>query len=390
MKNSIKFLALLVILFTAVVISCNKDDDCTPTTWYEDADGDGLGNPDVSTSNCDQPTGYVSNADDDDDTTVTTTECDNLTGIEQLVCLAENYLASLSSTQLSEAQLTYSVSTAQQWSNLPAGSNPRPGLGFGDMSAAQLVLAKALLTAASGTSDNEGWAELQQTLNADDYLSENGGGPVYSSGSYYLAILGTPSTTGTWEIMFGGHHLAFANTYSGGELVAGTPSFRGIEPMGTFTYGGSSNQPLDQEEAAFAAMLQGLSTTELASAELSGTWNDILLGPGEDDNFPTTSVGLQVGALTTAQKELVMTAIRTYVMDVSDDDAATILSTYESELDDTYIAYSGTTDVTTVGDYIRIDGPSVWIEYNVQNGVVLSDPHPHSIWRDKDADYGGN
>ena len=36
-------------------------------TWYEDLDGDGLGNGNVSESICTQPIGYVSNADDSDD-----------------------------------------------------------------------------------------------------------------------------------------------------------------------------------------------------------------------------------------------------------------------------------------------------------------------------------
>jgi len=44
--------------------------DCAgtpPTTWYQDADNDGLGNPDVSQESCDQPNGYVANSDDDND-----------------------------------------------------------------------------------------------------------------------------------------------------------------------------------------------------------------------------------------------------------------------------------------------------------------------------------
>jgi len=42
--------------------------DCPdPLTWYQDADADGLGDPDVSQDACDAPKGYVDNADDCDD-----------------------------------------------------------------------------------------------------------------------------------------------------------------------------------------------------------------------------------------------------------------------------------------------------------------------------------
>jgi hypothetical protein len=41
---------------------------CPATTWWEDADGDGFGNPDVSQSSCTLPSGFVDNALDCDDT----------------------------------------------------------------------------------------------------------------------------------------------------------------------------------------------------------------------------------------------------------------------------------------------------------------------------------
>lgn len=39
-------------------------DSCTETTWYEDADNDGFGDPNVSLEACEQPNGYVANDDD--------------------------------------------------------------------------------------------------------------------------------------------------------------------------------------------------------------------------------------------------------------------------------------------------------------------------------------
>ncbi|MFK8102658.1 MAG: YHYH protein [Saprospiraceae bacterium] len=67
----------MLLLFGGLLFltSCKKEEDsCTKTTWYEDADGDGLGNPAVSQAACDQPTGYVSNNGDPDDTNSSSAE----------------------------------------------------------------------------------------------------------------------------------------------------------------------------------------------------------------------------------------------------------------------------------------------------------------------------
>ena len=48
--------------------SCDDDDACPSLIWYQDADGDGLGNPDVSLTACEQPDGYVADNTDTDET----------------------------------------------------------------------------------------------------------------------------------------------------------------------------------------------------------------------------------------------------------------------------------------------------------------------------------
>lgn len=235
------------------------------------------------------------------------------------------------------------------------------------------------------------WAmtKSSSTSALNEYLAAHGGGSAYGRTGYYIAFLGSPADTGTWELQFGGHHLAVANTYTNGALAGATPSFRGIEPNGAFEYNGSTNEPMAAKEAAFAAALAALTTDQQANAKLSKTYSDLLLGPGQDWAFPTAKEGLQVYTLSADQKRLVLAAIAGYVNDIADDAAASILKRYKNELDNTYIAYSGTMALTARNDYIRIDGPSVWIEFSMQHGIVLSGNHPHSLWRDRTTDYGG-
>ncbi|MFT6808798.1 MAG: spore coat protein H [Saprospiraceae bacterium] len=71
MKNTFYFL-LVIFLSITLVTSCSEDEEaCTESIWYQDADGDGYGNPDITISACEQPDGYVQdNTDADDDTDI--------------------------------------------------------------------------------------------------------------------------------------------------------------------------------------------------------------------------------------------------------------------------------------------------------------------------------
>lgn len=313
-------------------------------------------------------------------------------GIEKTICLTDAFKKQLTEAQVAQVQLPYSVADAKRWSNLPQGmvrgNSKRTGLSFGAMNATQIRYAMALVKSVSGTTTNEGWDELQQLLNADSYLGANGGGDMYGAANYNIALLGTPAKTGTFEIQFGGHHLGFANTYKDGVLLGATPSFRGVEPFTTFTWNGKSNQPIQQEQAAFAAMLTELSEEQSAKAKLSGVYSDILLGPLKDNAFPASPQGIACSELNAKQKALIIKAITTYAGDVADGDA--IIKKYSKELDKTYLSYSGTTGMVTRNDYVRLDGPSIWLEYICQGGIVMRGNHPHSVWRDKKTDYGGN
>lgn len=308
---------------------------------------------------------------------------------QEIIDLANLFKATLTASQLSTLQLSYSYANARTWSNLPASMSPRLGIKMGTLNATQLTAAKNLIQAITGTPLGEGYNEIQGLWAADDYLSVNGGGTTYGNGNFYIAFFGNPAMTGTFEIQMTGHHRTVSNTYINGVLAGATPSFVASEPYASFTSGSITYQPMIEEKTALVNMLSGLTSSQLATAQQSTVFTDILLGPQDDWIFPATKIGLQVNTLNPSQKQLVVNAIETYVNDIDDISAAAIMTQYISEINETYVAFSGTTTLNNQNDYVRIDGPNVWIEYSTQNGIILSPKHPHSVWRDHTKDYGG-
>ena len=322
-----------------------------------------------------------------------------------VVTKALAFKALLTTAQQQVLEQTYTTSLAQKWSNLPCAATCRNGIGLGTLTSDQLAAALTLIQAALGTAANEGFDEFQQIRMADDVLAAaqggGGGGPGgggYGAGLYYLAFLNTPSNTGAWMMQFGGHHYAANIGFNLGHVVSTTPHFYGLEPL-SFTVNGTTYAPLTQEHDAMTALLASLSSTQLAAAKLSQTFSDATMIPGETNggngSFPTTKVGLAVSTLSAAQKQLLLDAMKPWVQDMDSTVAANLLAIYQGEMDGTYIAFTGS---GTSGDassflnsntnYARIDGPSVWIEFVCQSGVVFRNQiHYHTVWRDHLRDY---
>jgi Protein of unknown function (DUF3500) len=314
------------------------------------------------------------------------------TDMANIVKLAEAFKATLSASQITSLQdATYNKAHAQKWSNFPImGYKDRVGLQTNTLSATQWTAFNALLKAATGTGTNEGNEEYLGIMAADDYLHTYSG-ENFGSGFYYIAYIGMPSTTALWCLQIGGHHGTIIHTYNGGKMTGGTPSFRSTEPYPTWTVGSITYQPVVQETTAFANFLKGLSATELSSAKRASAQNDIIVGPQKDANFPTTKTGIKGSSLSSSQKDLMLAAIKTYVDDLDDKAAAAVLIKYKAEIDETFVSYYGGTTMAAKGDYILIDGPSVWIEWSMQAGATIkTSVHPHSVWRDRKSDYGAN
>ncbi len=364
------------------------------------------------------------------------------TGTKAVVSAANAFLNTLDADQQAEVLLDLTEANATAWSNLPCGSSCRPGIELGSLTDTQLAAAQQLLKVATGTGKGSGYDQITQIIKADDVLasvqatSSAGTGPApsdtasstasadpsasdsasadpsssatdaptgappsggtggggsfgYGSGLYYMAFLGTPSADGTWQLHFGGHHLAVDLTYKKGKVAGASPFFLGVEPTSWTADDGTTYTPLEEQRNGLLALTGSLSTEQLAAAKLSATYNDVLLGPGEDGQFPETKEGIKVSELSPKQKQLVLKAIRPWVANVDDATAKQLMKTYERELNETYVAYSGGTALDTQGDYVRIDGPGVWVEFVCQNGLVIQGKvHYHTVYRDHTRDYG--
>jgi len=180
---------------------------------------------------------------------------------------------------------------------------------------------------------------------------------------------------------------------------------------------GTRHAPMEAQRKAVYDLAEAIQSDSAgaAAAKLSGTFTDVIMGASgnTDANFktlsyPTSGRGLQYGAMNAAQQAYVRAAIAAWVDNQAADVASELRAAYLSDdaLKDTWVAYgvgqggradfaaypnTAATPLAAQHSYIRIDGPRVWIEFVVQQGVLYgTNIHYHSLWRDKTADYGGS
>ena len=58
-------------------------------------------------------------------------------------------------------------------------------------------------------------------------------------------MLGRPAADGTWQLQFGGHHLAINVAYKNGAVSGASPYFIGVEPTSWTATDGTTYAPLD-------------------------------------------------------------------------------------------------------------------------------------------------
>ncbi len=304
-----------------------------------------------------------------------------------VVAATQVFLATLDDATRKKVVYAFTDNQSRQtWSNYPSQQVPRKGVALSDLTdeskAAAMALVKTMLS-------DEGYEQVKTIQEADDWLKENSASGTDSFGSdtdYYIAVYGTASTTDSFMVQFGGHHLARNYTYKG-STASITPAFTGTEPK-TFTVGSTDVEPMKEKASTAFALFDSLTSAQDAKAKLTATINDILMGPGVDSGTFPSSEGLLVSELPASQKALVLKAIEAWVDDANPGIAASLMKTYESQLDQTRIAYANSKTVDGESTYLRIDGPRVWIELVNTRSRSTPNVHYHGVYRDKTDDYG--
>jgi hypothetical protein len=270
---------------------------------------------------------------------------------------------------------------------MQVGATERNGLMLGDMNPAQEKAALALVAA---TLSRDGYQKAMQVVDADQVLEERsaptrkpGTRTRFGRAEYYVAILGKPSTTDTWMLQFGGHHLAINVTVAGGQNVL-APTHTGTQPA-SYQLEGRMVRPLGDENDKAFALVNALNEEQRKQAILGFEVRNLVLGPGADGKTIAPE-GVRASTLTAAQRTMLVDLTREWVEIIGDAAAAARMKEIQAGMGETYFAWAGAT-TNGKGAYFRIHGPTVFIEYAPQGSGDTNIEHIHTIYRDPTNDY---
>jgi hypothetical protein len=306
----------------------------------------------------------------------------------RIVAAAQALVSTLDDAGKAKVQFPFEGEQKTRWSNLPTGIFKREGLRVGDLTPPQRAAVTGLLQAALST---DGYRKVTEIVRGDEVLRTGGGGqgrrggggrggPTFGEDEYYLAFLGTPSTTTPWRLQYGGHHLAINLTLAASQASM-APSLPAAQPA-TYTLEGREIRPLGKENDKAFALMGALDEKQRGQAIIGAKVADLVLGAGQDGRVIQPE-GLRASAMSTAQQEMLLELVREWAGIMNDAYAAPRMAEIRSNLPQTYFAWSGPTTSGSAA-YFRVQGPTLVIEYAPQGGV----DHIHTIYRDPTNDYG--
>ena len=318
----------------------------------------------------------------------------------QMTEAAAELLARLTPAQREAVSYPFTGEARTNWSNTPPYVHARPGLSFADLTEAQRRAAHGLLRASMSS---QGYQKITGVIRLDrihgdrelerlaTHGPEAGARPYYQeeaesfgSGSYAIAIFGSPESGSDWGWLIQGHHMGANFTVTDGR-TGFTPLFLGATPLvlehGIHAGWSALSHEVTRGVELMAALTQEQRSVATVSEDVP---NDVLTGVGRHETV-SASEGLQGAAMTSAQQRLLRVLVEEYVRN-SDFDAA------EAQLaaigavgwDELRFTWRGPADDPAAPFYYRVQGERILIE------LTQRPNHIHTIVRDPVNDYGAN
>ena len=321
----------------------------------------------------------------------------------QMSAAARGFLQSLAVEQRNIALRDFDDEGGRTyWSNLPAMFVERSGIRLGDLSNSQRRRLHDLMRASTSS---QGYQKIAGVIRLDEILHEDASAAVrngtrdlpdelvesWTAENYWVSVFGDPQQDSTWGWQLSGHHLAANFTVFEGRLSF-TPMFLGAEPHEVMDGLDAGWKVLAQEAERGFELLQSLDSEQRSKAVIgSHVPRDVFEGPGRKGDIEHFS-GLSASELNAAQSSLLWALLREYVGNADHDAAAAHLDKIMADgLGRVYFAWIGPVDDVNSKYYYRVHGPSILIEYVVEEGVGgAAANHTHSIVRDPGNDYGAD
>jgi hypothetical protein len=318
----------------------------------------------------------------------------------RMAAAATKFLKSLTPEQRQQATFAFGDSERTHWHFIPTELFKRNGLTLGEMTPAQQLLARELLSAGLSQRGYLTATQLMEleailgALEAERRAAQPPGDTTQQAPRcvrdplrYCCAIFGTPSTRNTWGWRVEGHHLSMHFTVVNGTLVAGAPTFLGSNPAEVRSGPKKGTRILAAEEDAARALVESLDSTQRAQAIINTTAPNDIVTVASVRIDPLSPVGIAASALTASQRALLKQLVDVYAGLVANDIAADRLSKIEQAgWDHVAFAWAGSLE-RGQKHYYRVQGPTFLIEYdNTQNDAN----HIHSVWRDFNGDFGAD
>ena len=302
---------------------------------------------------------------------------------------AAAFLASLGGEQKGRASFALDDDSWRRWSNIHPHLM-RHGVPLDQLTPAQRERGLALLSACLS---ERGFATVRDVMKLNHFIGEvTGRWEEYGEWLYWLSVMGTPSGSDPWGWQIDGHHLIINCLVLGDQLVM-TPMFLGSEPVTADSGVHAGIRVFGAEEGRGLALMHALSADQRAKATLGHELPIELFTAAFRDNFEMTYEGIRHDVLSRAQQDGLLDLIDVYVGRIRPGHAAIRMDEVRRHLRDTWFAWMGGADATSVF-YYRIHSPIILVEFDHQRGIALDNDQPsrdhiHTVVRTPNGnDYG--